>query len=344
MATIKDVAKLAGVSVATVSRVLNSPEVVAAERRLQVFDAIKELNYVQNEVARGLITKQSKSIGVMVPDIANLYFSTLIKGLADGFCNDGYDIFLCIIGSDFRKEEMYLNNMRRKQVGLVMSIGTRPLEPGRNDAIIAFSKELPVFMVNEYIPGCDVYSLRTDEVSGAYMAVKYLLDLGHRKIGFINGNRNYYTNYYKKVGYEMALTEYGISVNSAYCVQVDPYEVGGMEGTEVLLALEDPPTALFVASDQIAVGTYRALNMHGLKIPQDMSVMGFSAMPFSAMMFPALTTIDQYPYAIGLRAATMAINILNGSLTGDKQVVLQPKVLERDSCAPVRTEKCTAGS
>jgi len=338
MITIRDIAREAHVSVATVSRVLNNPQLVNEERRLRVLQVIGERNYYPNEVARGLITKLTKSIGLFVTDVENTFFTALIKGVTDGLYASGIDIYLCITGNDLDREMRYMDNMLKKRTDCALLIGTRPRDAKNNEMILAMAEAMPVVMVFEYMPDVGIYSIRTDEINWARQAVKYLIGLGHRRIGFINGDRNHSTYYQKQLGYEVALAEEGIGRQDRYCVRVSPYEAGGYEGAQALLSLTDPPTALFTASDQIALGAYRAIAAKGLRVPGDVSVIGFGGIPFAAEMSPSLTTVDQHPYEVGENAAKLVLKILHGKEIREKQTILQADLVLRDSCAPPKTE------
>ena len=333
MITIRDIAREANVSVATVSRVLNNPKIVNEARRERVLEVIKQHNYYPNEVARGLITKLTKSVALFVTDIENTFFTALIKGISDGLYLGGIDIFLCITDNNLDKEMSQMDNMLKKRVDCAMLIGTRPLDEQNNPMIRAMTDLMPVIMVFEYMPENNaIYSLRTDEEDGMRLAVNHLTALGHRRIGFINGDRNHSTYYYKRLGYESGLAQAGIPCAEEYVVYESPYESGGFIGAMKLLDMPHPPTAILTASDQIALGAYRAISSRALRIPEDISVIGFGGAPFSSEMSPVLTTIDQHPYEAGRSAADLVFKILNDDPITQRQLIMPSDLLKRDSC------------
>ncbi len=228
----------------------------------------------------------------------------------------------------------HMDNMLKKRVDCALLLGTRPMDESNNRMILAMAQIMPVIMVVEYMSENDeIFSIRTDEVAGAGMAVRHLIELGHRRIGFINGDPNHSTYYYKRLGYELALAEAGIGFAKRYMIRVSPYESGGFEGANALLDMDEPPTALLAASDQMALGAYRAISMRGLRVPDDISVIGFGGAPFSSEMSPTLTTINQHPYEVGLDTAKLVFQILRDEPIDKKQAVIQPELLLRDSCA-----------
>jgi DNA-binding LacI/PurR family transcriptional regulator len=192
---------------------------------------------------------------------------------------------------------------------------------------------MPVLMINDYMIGSNVYSVMTDETEGAFQAVKYLIKLGHKKIAFINGDVDYTTYLYKLRGYERALEANGIEFDEKYHIKQTPYEEGGYLGTKKILQMkEDRPTAIFTASDQIAVGVYKAIYEAGLKIPLDFSVVGFSGIPLSKELFPELTTVDQFAYNTGSKAGRTLMKLIAGETLEQKRILLEPKLIIRNSC------------
>jgi LacI family repressor for deo operon, udp, cdd, tsx, nupC, and nupG len=334
MITIKDVAAAANVSIVTVSRVLNNSGQVAEKSRKKVEEAIKALNYSLNANARALVTKSTNVIGVIIPDIANIYTPSIITSLASELRENGYDFFLSITNGDSDREEASLNMMLEKRVDGIILLGSRPIEINSNKMLKEVSQRIPVVIV-DYTSDNEMYCVRSDEVTGVFLAVEYLAKLGHKKIGFINGSGNYTTHFYKQAGFEKALMDFGITLPSKYCVHVEPYFSGGLKGANILLDMDDRPTAIFAAGDQIAIGVYFAVQSRGMKIPDDISVVGFSGTPISGNIYPPLTTVDQYPEETGKAAARMIVNILNKREIPERQIIIRPKLIVRGSCSAV---------
>ena len=330
--TIVEVAKLANTSIATVSRVINNNDYVSEAARIRVENAINELNYKPLVLTRNSVRKGLKTIGILVPDLNNLFFSQEIMGIEDEFEKFNYSILLCNTYENIQKEIKYINDLKKKNVDGIILMGARS-KKNANDHIVALSKEMPMVMINDYIIGSDVYAVMIDVVNGAYKAVKYLIELGHKKIAFINGSADNSTYNSKHNGYVQALKNNGIALNERYMLKVEPYEDGGYYGVQKLLQLKDPPTAIFTASDQIALGAISAIYEAGFTIPKDFSIVGFSNIPLSKRLFPSLTTVDQFPYKTGTMAANILLKAINGEELGQRKIILEPELLVRNSCA-----------
>lgn len=329
---IKDIAKLAKVSTATVSRVLNSPEKVKEETKALIEKIMIELNFQPNALARGLIKKTTRTVGIIIPDINNLFYPAVVRGIEDTLEKNDYNVFLCNTDKDISKEKKYINTLLEKRVDGIIFMGTRPIDSSKNEHIKQLSNDIPVLMVNDFILGAKVYSVMTDEVEGAYKAVNYLIELGHKKIAYVTGESNYTTYQNKFKGYEMALSDHGIMINQAYIVSDLPYPQGGFRGAMKLFELEELPTAVFAASDQIAMGVIKAAFEKGYKVPEDISVIGYANIPISADIYPELTTVDQFPYETGKLSAEILVKIINGEELRQKKIIMEPRLLIRKSC------------
>ncbi len=335
--TIKDIAKKANVSIATVSRVLNDSDLVSEETKEHIKKIIKEMDYQPNALARGLITNKTKVVGVMIPDINNLFYPAVVRGIEDFLEQNDYNTFLCNTDNDIAKEKKYINTLIKNRVEGIILMGTRPIDPKKNEHINGVGTKLPVVMINDYVVGSNVYCVLTDEVEGAYMAVKYLIELGHKKIAYVTGEKDYTTYLNKQIGYEMALREYDIKINPDYIIRDTPYPEGGARAAfKLLYNMDSKPTAIFTGSDQIAMGIMKAAYEMGLKIPEDLSIIGYANMPISADLYPELTTVNQYPYETGKMAADILIRIINGEKLRQKKYIIDPELLVRKSCRSLK--------
>ncbi len=331
--TIKDIAKMANVSTATVSRVLNSPNLVSEEKKELINKIIYELNYQPNALARGLIKKETKTVGVLIPDIDNLFYPAVVRGIEDVLGSKDYNVFICNTDKDVEKEKKYINTLLEKRVDGIIFMGTRPIAPEKNEHIIRLSNKLPVLLINDSIGGTDIYSVLSDEVEGAYKAVKHLLDLGHRKIAYVTGEADYTTYRNKQEGYESALRDYEVSINPLYIVRDLPYPEGGKKAAEKLFDLgENKPSAIFAASDQMAMGVMKAAYERGYRIPEDLSIVGYANIPISADLFPGLTTVDQFPYETGKFASETLTKIISGQELKQNKFIIKPQLVKRQSC------------
>jgi len=211
-----------------------------------------------------------------------------------------------------------------------MFLGTRPT--GNNDHLLELSSEIPVLLINDYIIGANIYSVMIDEVEGAYKAVDYLIQQGHQKIAFINGDVDYTTYRYKRRGYDKALKDHGIETDESFIIKEDPHEDGGYRSVKKLFELEEQPTAIFTASDQIAIGVIKGIYEKSLTIPGDFSIIGFSDIPIAKQLYPELTTINQFADKIGNMAAKIIMNLIAGEEMEQKRFLLEPKLSIRKSC------------
>jgi len=329
--TIRDIAKKADVSIATVSRVLNSPEDVSHETKEKVEKVMEEMNYKPNAFARGLIRRSIKTIGLIVPDLNNLFYPPVINGLEDGLEENDYNVFLCNTNEDIKKEKKYIDNLLNKNVDGIIFLGTRPTGFQKNKHIIELSKEMPVLMINDYITGAEVYSVMTDERNGAYKAINYLVELGHKRIGFINGDVNYTTYRYKLDGYKKALEDNNIDLRDTYIVNETPYEKGGYKGMKKLLSLNNSPSAVLAASDQIAIGAMNGIFENGYS-SDDFSVIGYGDVPLISELYSGLTTVSQFPYHTGQLAAETILKVINGEKMIQKRRIIDPELKIRKSC------------
>ena len=333
--TINDVARKAKVSVATVSRVINDSILISEKTKTNVKKAIRDLDYMPYARARKLIKKNLRAAALLLPDLKNIFYPIVIRGVEDELEKNGYSLFICNTDEDIEKEKKYLDTLIDKGVDGMIFLGTRPTKL-KQQYIINLSEKMPVLMINDYMIGSNVYSVMTDETEGAFQAVNYLIKLGHRKIAFINGDVDYTTYLYKLRGYERALKTNSIEFDEKYHIKQTPYEEGGYLGTKKILQMkEEGPTAIFTASDQIAVGVYKAIYEAGLKIPGDFSVVGFSGIPLSKELFPELTTVDQFAYNTGSKAGRTLMKLISGKKLEQKRIILEPKLIIRDSCKDI---------
>lgn len=337
MVTIKDVAERAGVSVVTVSRAINHPEIVSEKRAQRIQKAIDDLGYTPNAAARSLVIKSTKVIGVLLPDINNIYLPSVVSTLTDELEKRGYTIFLCTTGGTREKEARIIRIMQEKRVDGMILLGTRPIE-AESHVLEQAARSIPVVIL-DYTTNCNMYCVRADEAAGMELAVKHLVTLGHSKIALINGEKNFTTNFYKQIGYETALRNSGIGLRPEYIIASSPYYDGGIEGTEQLLNLPDPPTAIVTAGDQIAMGAYYAAQRRGYRIPQDISIVGFSGSPTSAYIYPPLTTVNQHGPESACQAALLLVKIIEGREISDRNIIITPSLIVRESCAPPRAQE-----
>lgn len=340
MSTIKDVAKKANVSTATVSRVINSPNVVSDQRKLRVLEAIKDLNYRPNEIARSLLKNETKLIGILVPDIRNIFSADTVSGISAKLQQSGYSTTLSVSNHDADAEMELVDMMLKKRVAGIIMLGARRVShtPEHEDFLNSVSKSIPI-VIDDYTNDCNMYCVRVDEAAGVYDAVKYLYDLGHRRIGFVCGQKELATYYYKDLAYRQAMTALGLAdMAEKLSVEVIDDYSGGLEGARILLSRDIKPTAIFAAGDKMGIGVYYTVNSMGLKIPDDISVVGFSGSSASGYTYPSMTTVDQKPCILGGMVASVMIDILNGKEDINRNIIVKPSMLIRNSCRLIGPE------
>jgi LacI family transcriptional regulator len=308
MATIKDVARLAGVSVATVSRVLNGSAVVSAPRRGRVQKAAARLNYSPNVAARSLITNQTHTIGVLLPDLFGEFFSEVIRGIDHAAREAQLHLLLSSSHADSEELIAALRAMRGRIDGLIVMAPdiAAPM------ALERASVDYPLVMIDPGLGArsCDSISISNHE--GAYLLVKHLLELGHRRVAMITGPPRNLDAEQRLAGYRRALKEHGGERDPELEVAGDFGEPSGYEAAMRLLALQRKPTAVFAANDYMAIGALGALSDAGVRVPQDMALGGFDDIAMSRYLNPPLTTVRVDAYGLGRRAAEWLITHRDG--------------------------------
>lgn len=329
-ASIKDVAKEAGVSIATVSRVLNDIDVVNEETKKKVLEAIKKLGYRPNIVARSLKTQRTRTIGILIPDISNQFYPEIVRGAEDVANIYDYNVMLCNSDFDIDKEKEYLRVLKEKMVDGVLYMSSS-LE---ND-ILDLINELDVktVLVETDDKNANLPSVTIDNVKATYEVTKYLIDKDIKDIAFIGVSRED-NNAWKKrfTGYKNALQESNIEFREELTYFHNLKVETGYNGVVEMLNRGVSPKAIVCASDEIAMGAINALRDNGLKVPEDVSVTGFNDIDLARAFYPKLTTVHQPMYDMGSVAMRMLIKIINNKVLEEGHFVLNYNLVERDSC------------
>ncbi len=334
MATIREVAQKAGVSYATVSHVINNTRFVSEGTRSRVLAAMSELEYRPNAVARSLRKGRTNTIGLILPDSSNPYFAEIVCAIEEEAFDRGYSIILCNMELDPAKENLYVDVLLKKQVDGIIFVATGDQLPLLE---LLRNLHIPTVMIDRRLPGLDVDTIITDNQLGGYFATRHLLDLGHRRIACITGPSSSITPSADRMpGYRQALEEMGIPFHEELVCLGDFHARTGMEITEQLLKLPSPPTAIFACNDLMALGALRAVNKAGLRVPEDLSIVGFDNIDLTNYTNPPLTTISQEQSHLGVMATkTLVDRITDKSLPYLKSVV-PTRLIVRESSAPVR--------
>ncbi|RMG85798.1 MAG: LacI family transcriptional regulator [Chloroflexi bacterium] len=331
--TIFDVARESGVSYSTVSRVLNGFKYVKESTRQKVLEAADRLGYVANLQARSLAGGRSNIIGVLVPGLDNGYIGEIIRGIDEALRDIGYDLMLYTTHRQEGKESRYVqaiaNGLTDGLILIVPLIPTAYLDALRQ-------QRFPYVLIDQSDIEESSSIVDATNEKGAYEATRYLIELGHRRIGHITGLMGLSSAVERLAGYKAALEEAGIPFNPQLVVEGDFWEQSGYEGTQKLLALPQPPTAIFASNDLMAFGAYEAVRTNGLDIPKDISIVGFDDIPQASLVHPKLTTVHQPLDQMG----RVAVQILLERIEKDsppRRVTLAIHLVIRDSCQPLKT-------
>ena len=332
-ATIAEIAQAAGVSVPTVSKVLNQRPDVAPETRLRVEQVIKEKGYVPNRAARALGGGQSGLIDLILPSFPNSeYYLEIIQGIEATAQQEGKNVVLARIKDESQLDQLdYAADRSTDGAILILPHLYQPLAEKLQKLAIPF-----VIVDNNFSLDVPVPSLGTTNWMGGLMATQYLLGLGHQRIGIVADRSNYLSGQARFAGYRTALETAGLTLDPQLVREGNFIPKDGQEHTNALLALSEPPTAIFAGSDWQAAGVYRAIWEHGLCIPEDISVIGFDDVPSAQWMSPPLTTIRQPLKEMGSMATSMLLKLIAGETLEVTRVELASDLIIRKSCAPPR--------
>lgn len=332
MATIQDVAQHAGVSIATVSRVLNGTTYVNEEVAARVRAAVKELQYQPSRAAQALRANRSKIIGLLISDIQNPFFTALIRGVEDVANRNGYSLILCNSDENPRKEQQYIEVLCAERVAGAIVVPTSENPPKLR---LFREHEIPLISVDRRVKDRTTDAVLIDNVRGAYEAVAHLITNGYRRIGVITGPVGTTTGRERLEGYRKALREAGLASDPAL-ERVDDFKSeGGRKCAQALLDMEQPVDALFTTNNLMTLGALEAIHERHLRIPEDIAIVGFDEMPWAALSSISLTTVTQPVYELGSTAALRLFQRLQDPTALSKQeIILTPTLQIRDSTRP----------
>ncbi|HEY66700.1 MAG TPA: LacI family transcriptional regulator [Thermoflexia bacterium] len=328
--SIKDIAKAAGVSHSTVSRALADSPLVASETKQRIQRIAREMGYTPSAIARGLVTKRTATVGLVVTTIADPFIAEVAQGIEETALDNGYNVILCNCSAEPEREVACARALREKRVDAIIVTSSRV-----GSLYVPLLEELgvPIVLINNQHEGDYVYSVRTDNLTGGRLAGEYLLSLGHRHVAYIAGPPGAHSSKERLEGCRVALREHGLDIPDDWVAPGDGRTGGGQAGVDFLLRRSPQPTAIFCYNDMTAIGALQAIKRAGLRVPDDFSLVGYDDIAFAAFVDPPLTTIAQDKYTLGQRAMDLALELLNGQEeAGD--IVLTPYLVERASCAP----------
>lgn len=329
-ATIKQVARLSGVSIKTVSRVINGGDAVSPETLRRVTAAIDRLNYRPNALARGLVTRRSRSIGLVIADIVNPFFPPLVRSVEDTAAAMGYNVILCDTDEHVDRERAAISLLLEKQVdGLILCASRLPASFLREVA----DGGVPVVLVNRALRHARAAAVMVDAAEGGRRATAHLLDLGHTRIGYLAGPRGSYSHLCRLRGYRRALGSRGIAFDQGLVAGGAASIAAGREAAATLMGLKRPPTALFAFDDLMAIGAMQELRRQGCRVPDDVAIVGFDDIDLAAFVDPPLTTVAQPKAEMGRLAAARLLEMIESSSPPSPRVVtLTPELVVRRSC------------
>lgn len=328
--TIQDVAKTAGVSVATVSRVLNNSGSVAQGTRDAVLDAIRQLNYRPNLLGRNLRRTESRLVLTLLPTIANPFYARIVKGIEDIACKNRYNVMLCNTDSDVNRELIYLEMLKNR-----LADGVILMAPVIDSSeLSAIGAEFPVVQCCEYKEGANVSLTSIDNYDAAKKAVKHLIALGRKRVAMVSCLNNFLSTIQREQGYKAVMEEAGQELGDRSVVYGDYSFISGYRAALGLLAQNERPDAIFAISDVMAIGVLKAAREKGLKVPEDLAVVGFDNISFASMCSPMLTTVSQPKYDLGCTAMGLLVRTIRGELRGSEEIVLENELVIRESTAP----------
>lgn len=320
-------ARLARVSTATVSRVLNGGQ-VRPQTQQHVLDAIRKLSYEPNVLARNLRQGETKIIVVLLPDITNPFFSGILKGMEDVAQERGYNVLVCNTDNRLERELTYIRLLHQRRADGAIFLSARV----DSKHIVQLSEQVPVVLACEYMEGLDIPQVSIDNVTSAMQATGHLAGLGHTRIAFVNGPLGIVLCRDRLKGYRLALQQARLPFDPELVAEGGFTVESGRAPAKRLLTLPDRPTAVFCANDEMAVGVMQVVRELGLRIPEDVAVVGFDDIALAALVETPLTTIRQPMYQIGAQAMQMLLTLLAGELLPERQVVLADQLVIRKSC------------
>jgi DNA-binding LacI/PurR family transcriptional regulator len=331
MTTLRDVAKLAGVSTSTVSRALSRPELVNRRTRARVEEASRALGYSPSRVARRLRVERGRAnlVGLIIPDLQNPFFAELARGVEDAAQRHGFTVLIGNSDEEQEKERRYLQVMQAESVDGVILPPISERDPAAMELV---RSGMPVVLVDRKLADARTDTVVADNVGGAYQATEHLLGLGHLRIGFIEGRPEVSTSRERLEGYARALASHGIEVEPELVRAGDSRQQSGRRLATELLELSDSPTAMLVGNSLMTLGAVESIQRKGLRIPEDVALVGYDDMPWALAMNPPLTVVRQPGYELGHRAMELLLARVENPDRSTVMVVLEPELVVRRSC------------
>ena len=332
--TIKDVARLSGVSSMTVSRVINGGHRVSPETQQRVERAIAELGYVPSRLARGLSRQKTGTLALIVPDVANPFFTLIVRGAEDAARRAGYRMILCDTRSDLTIEREVIEEMIAHRVEGIAIAPVSDRSRGHLERLARFG--IQFVLIDRTVPGIESDVVVGDNAGGARRLVEHLITLGHRRIGFIVESDDVSTARDRHRGYNDALDAAGIALDPDLIVRATVDPQGGFDGMRRLLEVEEPPTAVFTVNNLVALGAIEGVRASGLEVPDDIALVCFDDIEYASRLYPFLTVMAQPAETLGTLGTQLLLERIEGRAPDQTRVVvLPPQFIVRRSCGAV---------
>lgn len=329
--TLHEVARRAGVSAMTVSRVVNGRGSVDSETRQRVEEAIQALDYVPNRIARGLISQKTQTIGIIVPDIVNPFFAPVVRGAESAARKAGYRVLLCNSEGDLRLEREYIEDLVAHRVeGLLLAPAS---DRSRSSILSLLRGGFPLVLIDRALPDADCDLIVSDNVQGARRLIEHLIAIGHREIAHVSDAEDTSTGRERLRGYREALEAAGIPFQPELVIRTTVDRIGGYRAAQEILARDPLPTVIFAVNNMTAVGTMEALRERNLSVPKDMGLVCFDDVEHLAVLSPILTVIDQPAETFGSLGVQLLLERMTGKANSrPRRIILQTDLIVRQSC------------
>jgi DNA-binding LacI/PurR family transcriptional regulator len=330
--SIKDIARVANVSHSTVSRALRNSPLVNAETAERIKKIARESNFRVSAVGRSLATGRTNSIGVVVTTLDDPFIAEVATGVQDAANARGYSVVLANSKSDPEREMKVVQLFEERRVDGIVVLSSRV---GSVYVPVLAEMKIPIVLINSFHPGDFVYSVSLDNIGASRAATRFLIQLGHKRIAYIGDRSGAQSNAARLAGYRQALENSAIPYRPELVLDGDGRPESGLRAMEQFLILPEPPTAVFCYNDMTAIGALHGVQRHGLRVPEDMSVVGFDDLTISPYTIPPLTTVRQPKQEMGRMATEILLNLLGGSAAENSRVV-KGELIVRESTAPPR--------
>jgi LacI family transcriptional regulator len=328
MPTIQDVARQAGVAPITASRVINNSGYTSRSVRERVLQAVADLGYVPNTLARSLRSRKTDTLALIMSDITNPFFTTIARGVEDTASDAGYTVIFCNTDESEAEEQKYLNVLLQKRVDGILLV---PAGSGDRSIQSAREQNTPVVVIDRRVAGCAVDVVRCDSEIGARNLTQLLISLGHQRIALLTGSAGVSTAEDRAIGFRKAMDAAGLSSENLV-FHGSFTQTSGAEMLRQVLALKPRPTALFAANNFLAIGALNALREMGLRVPDDMALVSFDDLPAALVTFPFLTVASQPAYEMGCRATRRLIERLENLADDEcREIILPTEIILRAS-------------